>query len=140
MGFFTPKIDWSTAAIAPDSRWAKHTHPAPVFREVMERVIASADRSPDSVDQVRILTGIYNVFSGQAQAYLSGVNQKGAAAGLDDIFDRPDFDESMPWTYLTHFEGTGVAAHNLLVELFSPGGGIDDTFVPLIRDGEFDLV
>ena len=139
MGFFSPKVDWSTAVITADARWAKHAKPTPDFSEVMSRVIADAGRTPDSVDQVRILTGMYNIFSAQAQLYLSKAARARDAEVIDTIFGRPDFDETMLWAYLTTLEGTGVAAHNLLVELFAPGGGIDETFIPLISQGEFDL-
>ena len=137
MAFSSRKPDWALIPIAPDERWSRHTDPRPNFVDLTNTIIELSGRADGDIDKLKLLTGLLNVFSAQATAYL-GPSIPQFEANLDKVLGRDDFTVDMPWDFLTHFEAKGVAAYNLLV-----GDLTDESFISGLaaaaRDGSFDL-
>ena len=138
MGLFSREPDWATIPIAPDERWGKRADPHPALADVARTIVARSNRDEDRVDMVRLLTGILNVFSAQATRYLATGNVRNAEANLDKVLGRYDLTADMPWDFLTHFEATGIAAHNQLIADLTDDEFLDG-MASAVSEGSFDL-
>jgi hypothetical protein len=134
--------DWAIGAIeVQDKTWNMSIDVVPgdmgwIFKDVAEEVTSIAGRSLESVDMAKAIGLIDNLFRIQLVAYFSTLRIEGAEQDFNAIVRRPDFSESMPWTYLINFEAEGVAAYNLMAKQLRQEW--PETLAVLIRAGKAD--
>lgn len=128
------KRDWSAGEVEQVTRLSQHEHPRYDALDLLAEAIRVSGVEPNSVDRVKGLTGVWAVMRGQAAAAFESVGNRAAAAGVQSLGDREDFDDTMLWNYFGHWGPQGIAVQHSISELFS-SGQLLDVVVDAIRSG-----
>jgi hypothetical protein len=126
----------ASGPIEPDPKWAKHVGPHPTFAGITSIAVAAAGVSPEDVDLTKLYNGIVSVFSAQAEAYFNRLSRPDGVSGLRTILARDDYNDDMPWDFLTTLGASGVAVYDNLSDMLSSTDFVD-MLATQIREGAF---